>query len=47
MTSLPHLMTAVNKKSVEKRSVLKTGQVKGTYAELLKDVKSDARDAIR
>ena len=34
--------TLANKKNVEKRDVLKTGQVKGTYAELLKDVESDA-----
>ena len=39
--------TLANKKNVEKRDVLKTGQVKGTYAELLKDVESDAfRDAV-
>jgi len=39
--------TLANKKNVEKKDVLKTGQVKGTYAELLKDVESDAfRDAV-
>jgi hypothetical protein len=39
--------TLANKKNVEKKDVLKTGQVKGTYAKLLKDVESDAfRDAV-